>query len=225
METSKHSEEAIINLGKKLIEELELPYTTDTLTRWMVHYLAELIQTAEQASSIQEKRKLQKECCDIILKLWSNKETLPIARPLENLDGLVKILEALQEKPNHEFPLWYRQTNFSNDSFWSDFIKTVKINSERIFQQVLDLYLHGDLLEKEKEWLQEHEEFLTESEISFIRNIDFIIQIKNGEQPDTKNLIKASGKERMTHVFDELEVLIEEQQRKLDEVKKRLLQK
>lgn len=225
METSKHSEEAIINLGKKLIEELELPYTTDTLTRWMVHYLAELIQTAEQASSIQEKRKLQKECCDVILKLWSNKETLPIARPLENLDGLVKILEALQEKPNHEFPLWYRQTNFSNDSFWSDFIKTVKINSERIFQQVLDLYLHGDLLEKEKEWLQEHEEFLTESEISFIRNIDFIIQIKNGEQPDTKNLIKASGKERMTHVFDELEVLIEEQQRKLDEVKKRLLQK
>ena len=43
MEQSKHSEDEIIKLGKKLVKELDLEYSVNTLARWMSHYLAELL--------------------------------------------------------------------------------------------------------------------------------------------------------------------------------------
>jgi hypothetical protein len=92
----KHSEEEIIKLGKKLVKELGLEYSTNTLARWMSHYLAELIQNIEKSESKEEKKVLQQECCDIILKIWSQKENLPITRPLDNLKPVIEILQVIK---------------------------------------------------------------------------------------------------------------------------------
>lgn len=39
MEKLKHSEDAILKLGKKIIKELQLEHTGNTLVRWMIHYI------------------------------------------------------------------------------------------------------------------------------------------------------------------------------------------
>ena len=41
---------AIVQLGKKLVEELALNNSVDTLGRWMAHHIAELIYDAENTT-------------------------------------------------------------------------------------------------------------------------------------------------------------------------------
>ena len=51
MEKLKHSEESIIKLGEKLVTELNLEGSSNTLARWMSHYIAELIEKINLATS------------------------------------------------------------------------------------------------------------------------------------------------------------------------------
>lgn len=65
-----------MNLGKKLVKELDLDPGVDTLARWMAHYIAEQIILLEQKSG-EEKKLAEERCIDMILKLWSHRATLP----------------------------------------------------------------------------------------------------------------------------------------------------
>lgn len=58
----------IIKLGKKIVDELLLSEGVDTLSKWMAHYIAELIEKAKNAEA-EEKEKYEKECFETILKL------------------------------------------------------------------------------------------------------------------------------------------------------------
>lgn len=98
MEQSKHSEEEILKLGKKLIKELELVYSVNTLARWMAHYLAELITNIENTELGEEKQKLKKECCDIILDIWGKRERIPIEKPTDRLKPIIDVISLLKKK-------------------------------------------------------------------------------------------------------------------------------
>jgi hypothetical protein len=100
--------EAIIALGKKLVDELGLRSSVDTLGRWMAHYVAELLHEAEVATG-DERLLKQTQLRDAILALWAHRHELhsgmrpfgtfePIFRGLERLDPESKI-------PRHLSPL------------------------------------------------------------------------------------------------------------------------
>ena len=87
MARSKQSEEEVIKLGKRIVKELKLDKSVNTLGRWMAHYVAELINNAENSTSEDEKSAYRKECCELILKLWINREHIPnISKPLSVLN-------------------------------------------------------------------------------------------------------------------------------------------
>ncbi|SFB91095.1 hypothetical protein SAMN04489722_101240 [Algibacter lectus] len=221
MEQSEHSEEKIIKLGETLIEELKLEYTVNTLARWLSHYLSELIYKFKNSSSEKEKTKLGKECCEIILKLWSNKDVLPVNKPLQNLQPIVEILEVFKEKDFLISPRWleYRHVNRKNE--WANFIDLVKNNTEKIFNKSIEVNFNKDLIFKDREWLEKHEEFLTEEEKQIISHLDMMITIKEGVV-DIDNLKKTSKKERYDYVFNELESLIDEQKNELTKLKNKI---
>ncbi len=100
----------IINLGKLLVTELGLDTSTDTLSRWMAHYVSEKITLSESLPSGSEKQIVEKECFELILKLWKHRWTLPFGkRPLENFEPILKVLERLNtENPD---PFFYRYHN------------------------------------------------------------------------------------------------------------------
>jgi hypothetical protein len=75
MESSERSQE-ILSLGNKLVEELKLADSNDTLSRWMAHYLAELMTQAESATG-EAKANLEKQCFETILKIWANRGITP----------------------------------------------------------------------------------------------------------------------------------------------------
>ena len=64
------STESLIELGKKLVEEFKLEDKTDTLSQWMLHYLAELFERYDLSTSPEEKRIAALDIRDTIFKLW-----------------------------------------------------------------------------------------------------------------------------------------------------------
>jgi hypothetical protein len=98
--------EATLELGRKLTKELGLDQSVDTLGRWMVHYIAELIQNAEMASAEERPAKMRA-CCDVILNLWKHRHTLPNGkRPFKELEPLLRTLESLD--PEDDTPRYFR---------------------------------------------------------------------------------------------------------------------
>jgi hypothetical protein len=135
MAKSKHLEEDIIKLGKKLVQELMPETITNTLGRWMAHYVAELIYKAEHSTSEAEKKAVQRECCDLILKLWHERDySLNHSKPLSELKPLIALLEVFKEKDFYmpSLPSWMK--NAETEATWSSFLKLVKDNSSDIIK-------------------------------------------------------------------------------------------
>ena len=152
MEQLKPSEEAIIKLGKKLVKELDLEYSVNTLARWMAHYLAELIEKIEKAEPNEDKKILQQECCDVILKIWSQKENLPIKKPLDDLRPIIEILEVLKEKKETSIlPRWIEYRKLPRDNQWASFVDLVKnaVKEENAEVLVISAKIESEIAELE----------------------------------------------------------------------------
>ncbi len=97
---------AMLELGKKMVKELGLDQSVDTLGRWMAHYIAELIQDVENAS-VEEKSVKQQACCDVILNLWQHRHILPDGkRPFEEFEPILRTLDSLN--PDDDTPRYFR---------------------------------------------------------------------------------------------------------------------
>ncbi|KFC33382.1 hypothetical protein EGI15_02700 [Chryseobacterium cucumeris] len=228
MEQSKHSEESIIKLGEKLIKELNLEYSSNTLARWMSHYIAELISGINAAESESEKKQLMTECCDVILKLWSNRDDLPIKQPLEDLKPVLEILKILQEdKEPIIIPRWLEYNAMPRDNEWTQFVDLVKNNSEKIFSKVVQINLHKDILLKDQEWMKENKEFLTREQISFLEMLEVFSDFdKNMGVVDLNNFKMSDDNiSRVDHMFKDLEDLLEAQKNELARIKENFYKK
>ena len=96
----------VLDLGRALVEELSLDPGVDTLSRWMAHYIAELIDDAETAKVEDRPAKLAK-CADAILDLWERRHQLPNGkRPFEDLEPILRALESLD--PTDDTPRYFR---------------------------------------------------------------------------------------------------------------------
>jgi len=97
--------EKILELGKKLVVELGLADSVDTLGRWMAHYIAVLIHDAETADSEEKAAKLQS-CSEAILSLWKHRHVLASGRrPFEGLEPILRALESLD--PTNNTPRYF----------------------------------------------------------------------------------------------------------------------
>lgn len=224
MGQSKHSEEEILKLGKKLIKELELVYTVNTLARWLGHYLAELMNNIDNCESEEEKSELQKECCNVILEIWGKRERIPIEKPTEKLKPIIGVISLLK-KNEHPF-IRHRFLNNHNglrnkNSSWLNFLGIVKNNSERIYRKSLISMINEELLEKDKEWIEEHGSFLSDDEKSVVEYLDSIKEIEISFIDGSEKEI--SEKEKIENLFSELEEQIDEQKVELLKLKKSIL--
>jgi len=105
MDESARSD-AILALGRKLVDELGLEPSVDTLGRWMAHYIADLIVKAESAPS-EEKQVAEDRCFEAILALWKHRAELPNGkRPFEDLEPVVRAIESLD--PENDTARYFR---------------------------------------------------------------------------------------------------------------------
>lgn len=96
----------VLALGRKLVRELGLEQSTDTLGRWMAHHVAGLMAKTETANGAEE-HAAERECFEAILALWKHRSTLPHgARPFEKLEPVIRAVASLD--PEDETPRIYR---------------------------------------------------------------------------------------------------------------------
>ena len=91
-----------VELGKKLVQELELDRSPDTLGRWMAHHLADLINQAEQGPE-SDRNERRRECRSAILELWEHMYSIRTAsNPFLDLESIVETIRALDPgKPGY----------------------------------------------------------------------------------------------------------------------------
>jgi len=92
----------IIDLGKSIVKELGLDPGVDTLSKWMAHYVAEKMELAKKLTG-SKKTKAEKECFEIILKLWEARYAVPTLKSY--LDDFKPFFETLEK-------LSYKKTSF-----------------------------------------------------------------------------------------------------------------
>jgi hypothetical protein len=63
-------------LGELIVDQLGLETSTDTLSRWMAHRVAELVQQTEQGS-----QEAKKEAAELIIGLWERRSAWPKGWP------------------------------------------------------------------------------------------------------------------------------------------------
>jgi hypothetical protein len=219
MAQRKQSTAEIIELGKTIVKELGLYDSVDTLSRWMAHYLAELIVKAENASSVKEKSALEKECCEIILKLWKERENLSEnLQPLGNLKETLEILNVFKKKEMSFFGMMDRNRSKGK---WADFIGKINENSKEIIDISLLFTLANSSSPKSKTWHEKHSAMLTSEENKIIELLDALLSDYNTYFLSISGQQKVSIKdmkpdERIDYVFKKLKSLIEEQKTAFD---------
>ncbi len=96
----------LLRLGEKIVNELGMDDSADTLGRWMAHHLAELMEAAEKADTV-DKPARSAECADAILTLWKHRREFPDgSRPLAELEPVLRALERLD--PSDDRPYYFR---------------------------------------------------------------------------------------------------------------------
>lgn len=87
--------EGLLALGKKLVEELGLGDSVDTLARWMAHALAEKLEAVDAATPA-DRPAAEAEAIELILKVWERRRSLPpLYRPFEDVETLARVLRQL----------------------------------------------------------------------------------------------------------------------------------
>lgn len=158
MENSGLSD-SVLALGRKLVEELGLEETVDTLGRWMAHHIADLITKSENTTG-DEKRAVERECFAAILALWRHRSELPNRkRPFKDLEPVMRAIESLD--PENDTPRYYRAARPPKDGTaetseqekWLSLVDGLDYSAKALIGHCL-AEAAGAALDKSKEWVK-----------------------------------------------------------------------
>jgi len=149
---------AVVALGKKLVAELGLGDSVDTLGRWMAHHIAELVQEAEGATGDDRLAK-QAQLRDAILALWAHRFELPTGkRPFGEFEPILRALAGLdpESRSSRYFSPSRAPDNQSDESEetrkWIELANALDHISKVLIDYCLTLAADA-ALDKSKEWV------------------------------------------------------------------------
>ncbi len=207
-------QEKVINLGKLFVQELKLEPGVDTFSRWMAHYLAEKISVAEHSEG-REKKAAEKECFDVILKLWQHRHSLPSGRrPFQNFEAILDTLSKLN--PDTEGPYFYNA--LSNQDFaeletdnldhksveeWMGIVKEIDKTARIWIEYALDQAANNAKNERTKQWIENAINVSDNADASIINII--LDNNHSFEDYDKEDFSKQYDMERLKKRIDQLQ--------------------
>lgn len=226
--TSKRLAE-ILTLGERLVQELELDQTTDTLSRWMAHHLAELMTDLSSIKDKKQRKAAESRCVALILKLWERRVTLPGGvAPLANLKPILSALVSLVG--NNEswvgFARHAVKSEHINDP-WIAFVEETYSGDRRLALIAVLTSIAERTFDREKRWLVDGKGSLSKEEEKIIRLLDSWLEAERDwlTRKDKISIGRLSPEERRRTTIDELEAIVSKQQEALNNLKQGLGEK
>lgn len=212
----------VIKLGKKIIEELNLQHSVDTLSRWLSHYLAELLIELNECPKDVRKSK-EKECVDIILKIWDNRESLGI-NPMKNISTALSILEVITSS-NETFQSYRHRPRIIDDVF-AEFAQVADSSVNDIIYLTFVFSVANEKFSKLKAWKDELPETLSSEDKTLINSLDILLGrfqlITFSNEEESTSISELAPEKRQTALIQKLEDLIENQKKALENLKVQL---
>ncbi len=185
MEKSAQSEK-VLDLGRKLVDELGLVDSNDTLGRWMAHHVADLILKAENATG-SDKVTAETEAFDAILALWKHRSEFPHGkRPYEELEPVMRTVASLD--PEDDTPRYYRMIRPPKDEAaeTSDQEKWLRLaeGMDYMAKELIGFCLAeaaATALDRSKEWMKRADGIGDEG--SYEITIRFLSRIEESNKP------------------------------------------
>ena len=191
--------------------------SADTLGRWMAHYVAELMDHAEN-SPPEELAVSKKRCFDAILDLWSHRAELPDGRrPFEDLEPIMTAIESLD--PESDTPRYFPSIRHAVDETEEDpqtqslldVVRSIDSAARILIKETLaDAALSA--IERTREWVALAEQAGADSGV-----VDIVVRFVSGEtdmdpSPDRNTHRPELLKERVERLeaFTELAKLLVE---------------
>ena len=205
---SLETQQRVIELGKALVKELEIEPGNDILSRWLAHYIAELIIKLENAEE-ERKGQLQQRCFETILTLWQNRASFRNGhRPFENFEPILRTLDALDPENRSSFYRFWNQRELDDSEFpddvkhWTDLAVGLD-NAARIWIKfALEQATQYALDEKSSSWLSKSAGLVQD------RELEVIIQlVEEASAPNTDDNIKKFNSDMIKQFKEMLEKL------------------
>jgi len=183
----------------------------DTLGRWMGHYLAERIAVAEEETDPEEHKRLEDECCKLIMELWRHRATLPDrVRPLAGLADIIRVIADLSTNmaPYFGGPLQWGETDLVP---WLEFAKKVEREAAEVVRIAIRQALSESALTADAERAEKFREFLSRDETLVIEEL---LLLQEGTRPrisflEDEGAVAADPQERATQALDALDVRLQ----------------
>jgi hypothetical protein len=194
--------DSILALGCKLVEELSLEPSVDTLGRWMAHYIAGLIVNAKNAIG-EEKDLAEKNCFEAILTLWKHRAELPNGKnPFTDIEPIVRTIESLN--PDGDIPRYYRPIRAlekedqkqSESDLWLNIVDNIDYSAKVLIGYCLSKSAQT-AMDKTKEWVKLSEaagaeDYAQEIVIRFVSdNLDL------GKRPNPNTEVRQQFQDRV----------------------------
>lgn len=151
---------AIIELGKKLVDELKLNNSVDTLGRWMAHHITELLYDAEHSPDETVRAAKHAELRNNIWAFWVHRYELPIGtKALQESEPILRALQSLDpesEQPRYFSPSLMRiDTNKEPDEVkkWLSIANHIDDTAKILIDYCLSLAVEN-AIDKSKEWVE-----------------------------------------------------------------------
>ena len=141
----------------RIVRELGFEDSVDTLGRWMSHRIAELIHRAQEAKTDTEKEAAERECTEVILKVWERRKYWPQGQPLKDLSAFINTLTPDRYSSG-------RSESIPHELNWLDALPILQALLEKEETVVLNTAIADLELEHDQEWLDAHPDELSEEE-------------------------------------------------------------
>lgn len=142
-------------MGERILAEWEpTSGRADNLTRWLAHYLAEILEAAKNESDPTRRSRLRRECADLILAIWKHREHWPRGQPFKALGALV---QELSEEKN---PFAHHEQPHS----WGSLIKELDALHQREKRWLMEAAAANESERATTEWEQVATQFFSADE-------------------------------------------------------------
>jgi hypothetical protein len=227
------AQKKINELGKTIVTELKLDPGIDTLSKWMSHYLAEKMELAKTLQG-KEKIEVDKECVEIILKIWDKRWSIPNEKSFYN--DFKPLMETIKKlNPNREYPFFYHsaiQSELYNEdaenqkpqSHLNSTLIVDKIARSIIFDLLTEAVNEIELSEEREELIRKSIssiDYLDNKIIRIFRNFNETSSDEDDEETQ-EEIQKLENKIGDLKQFSSIrDSLLDKYQKRLDELKKK----